>query len=89
LEKPIKLDAIEFTSTPTPSQLAEVFANINKFLSRCMGSIMAEGDLTANDAKVGLALNAGGLLLQAADQWRGSSPVLQPHMMPPPGMRKQ
>lgn len=90
--KKLTLHAIEFgEDTPTPSAIADTCEKINEFLQRLMGSVMAEGEGQSVDQKVGAVLNAGGMLRQAADAWRGTSNIAVPQLRPmavPPNQRQ-
>ena len=89
MDKPLKLDAIEFAEVPTPSQVADAFTKIHKFVNSMMAHIMISEELTVNDAKVMNALNGAGNLLQSADMWKQSSPIAQPQLVPPTAGRRQ
>lgn len=80
----IRLNAVEFEGQPTPSQIANVCEEMWAFINKMMGTVMASGDAVATDPKVGSVLNAAGLLKGAADQWRGSSGIAQPTLVPRP-----
>lgn len=80
---PLKLE-IELNDTPAASQIATAFEEINTFISRLIGGVMASGDSKANDPKVALALNAASQLHQSGEMFTGSSPIARPQMVPRP-----
>jgi len=78
----IRLDAIEFEGTPTPSQMANMLEEINKFVNKAVGLIMSAGDAQATDPKVAVTLNGCIAFKQGADHFRGSSNIAQPQLVP-------
>lgn len=82
----IRLNAHEFASVPSPSQVANLCDEIHSVINKLMGLIMAEGEGTANDPKIGLALNGAGQIKQAGDHFRGSSGIAQPQLVPRPAV---
>ena len=78
---PLKL-VIEMNEVATPSQIANAFKEINAFVSRVIGGVMASGDGKSNEPKIALALNGAAQLEQSADMFSGSSNIAVPGMRP-------
>ena len=78
---PAKLN-IDLPDNATPSQIANAFKDINNFVSRVIGGVMAAGDGKSNEPKIALALNGAAQIEQSADMFAGSSSIAVPGMRP-------
>ena len=87
--EPLHLDEVHHDEIPTPSQMAADLDSIERFLNRAASLQIAGNDATAADPKIAAMLNAGNLLRQASDQFKGSSPITQPQMRPMPVPTRQ
>lgn len=85
---PLKLE-IELNDTPTASQISSAFKDIERFLSRVIGGVMAAGDGQVTDPKCGLALQGASLVRQSADHFAGSSGIVMPTGPQPMPTRQQ
>jgi len=74
----INLDAISFTSAPTKTQFENTIQEIEKFLNKLVGSMLAEGVAMATDQQVGQVLNAAIGLRQARDISAGNAGLAVP-----------
>jgi hypothetical protein len=63
----LHLSEISFKETPTKSQLVNALRDIQTFLGRVGGSIIADGSYSIADQPVGVLLNASVALKQSAD----------------------
>jgi len=89
LTLPLKLQ-IEMNDVTTPSQIANAFKEINNFVSRLIGGVMASGDGKSNEPKIALALNGAAQLEQSGDMFAGTSNIAVPQLGPQaiPGRRQ-
>lgn len=78
-----KLHAIEFTSAPTKTQFENACGDIEKFLNRMMGMMLADGTASAMDQYVGQVLTAANTLRQARDISAGSAGLALPQAQRP------
>lgn len=79
----LKLDAIEFSSAPTKTQFENTCQDIEKFLNKMVGMMLAEGYASGMDQYVGAVLTAANQLRGARDMSGGTAnlAVPQPQMV--------
>lgn len=63
----LKLEAINFTTAPTKTQIVNTLRDIHTFLGRMGGVLVADGSYSIADQPLGVMLNASVALKQSAD----------------------
>lgn len=78
----IKLDAVEFTSSPTKTQVENSLRDYRLFLNRAVGSMQGDGHHTADEPFVGATLNLVVQMKQVIDVYQGQSNLATPGPQP-------
>ena len=87
----LHLDAIDFKEPPTKTQTINALRDIEKFLTRMGGAIVAEGSYRMGEQSIGTLLNATIQLRAAADafeQGPNASGLAVPQPGPVPMQRR-
>ena len=77
---PLLLSEISLPDQPTESQIKNAFSDLNKFISKIMGAVMAAGEGTASDQRIALALNAATQLQQSGLMFGSLSNIAIPEI---------
>lgn len=74
----LKLAEISFRGAPTKSQMANALHDIQVFLNKAVGRMLATGEADAKDSRIVQSFNTIAHTMAAEESWKGDSGLVVP-----------